>query len=232
MHVLIAGGSRGIGLACTKLFASKGDNISVIYNNTPIESSSNITAFKCDVSDPDQVKDTVRKITETNGSIDSLVYSSGIALTGLVTDFSAENYRKITDTNYGGLFFITHEVIPQMVRNQKGTITAISSMWGQTGSSCESLYAASKGAVDAYIKSLAKELGPSNIRVNAVSPGVVDTDMMKEYSDEDKEALKDETPLGRIGTPSEIAHVVYYLSTESSSFITGQIIGVNGGFLI
>ena len=119
-----------------------------------------------------------------------------------------------------------------MVRNQKGTITAISSMWGQTGSSCESLYAASKGAVDAYIKSLAKELGPSNIRVNAVSPGVVDTDMMNEYSDEDKEALKDETPLGRIGTPSEIAHVVYYLSTESSSFITGQIIGVNGGFLI
>ena len=232
MHVLIAGGSRGIGLACTKLFSRKGDNVSVIYNNTSMESASNITAFKCDVSDPDQVKDTIKKITDTNGSIDSLVYCSGIALTGLATDFTPETYRKILDTNYGGLFYITHEVIPQMVRNQKGTITAISSMWGQTGSSCESLYAASKGAVDAYIKSLAKELGPSNIRVNAVSPGVVDTDMMKEYSDEDKEALKDETPLGRIGTPDEIAHVVYYLSTESSSFITGQIIGVNGGFLI
>ena len=232
MHVLIVGGSRGIGLACTNLFSRKGDNVSVIYNNTSIESASNITPFQCDVSDPDQVRNTIKKITDTNGSIDSLVYCSGIALTGLVTDFSPENYRKITDTNYGGLFYTTHEVIPQMVRNQKGTITAISSMWGQTGSSCESLYAGSKGAVDAYIKSLAKELGPSNIRVNAVSPGVVDTDMMKEYSDEDKEVLKDETPLGRIGTPEEIAHVVYYLSTESSSFITGQIIGVNGGFLI
>lgn len=232
MHVLIAGGSRGIGLACSRLYAAKGWDVSVIYNNTPVPDEYGICSYKCDISDPDQVKATVKAITDKNGTIDSLVYCSGIALTGLATDFTTDNYRKIIDTNFGGLFFITHEVIPYMVRNHKGTITAISSMWGQTGASCESLYSASKGAVDAYIKSLAKELGPSDIRVNAVSPGVVDTDMMKEYTDEDKEALKDETPLGKIGTPEEIANVVYYLSSDSSSFITGQIIGVNGGFLI
>ena len=119
-----------------------------------------------------------------------------------------------------------------MVSAKKGVITAVSSMWGQTGASCESLYAASKGAVDAYVKSLAKELGPSGIRVNAVSPGVIDTDMMNEYSDEDKESLKNETPLQRIGKPSDVANLIFDLSSDRSSFVTGQIIGINGGFLI
>ena len=127
---------------------------------------------------------------------------------------------------------MTHEVLPDMIRNHNGTITAVSSMWGQTGASCEALYSASKGAVDAYIKSLAKEVGPSGIRVNAVSPGVVDTDMMNEYSQDDKDELADETPLGRIGTPDEIAKAICYLTSDDASFITGQIIGVNGGFLI
>ena len=136
------------------------------------------------------------------------------------------------DTNFGGLFNLTNAVIPGMVSRKQGTIIAVSSMWGQTGASCEALYSASKGAVDAYVKSLAKELGPSGIRVNAVSPGVIDTDMLNGYSDEDLRDLADETPLGRLGTTEEVAKAMLFLSSDAASFITGQIIGINGGFLI
>ena len=153
-------------------------------------------------------------------------------MSGLATDFGFEDYRKIMDVNFGGLFNLTSEVIPSMVSRKKGTIIAVSSMWGQTGASCEALYSATKGAVDAYITSLAKELGPSGIRVNAISPGVINTDMMKEFSEEAKKELADETPIGRIGKPSEAADLIFYLASDSSSFITGQVIGVNGGFLI
>jgi len=232
MHILIAGGSRGIGAACVEQFVKKDNRVSVIYNNTPVESTSSVNAVKCDVSDPVAVKNAVLQAHDKFGDIDTLVYCSGISLTGLVTDFDNDSYHRIMDTNFGGLFFLTQEVLPDMIRNKKGTVIAVSSMWGQTGASCESLYSASKGAIDSYIKSLAKELGPSGIRVNAVSPGVIDTDMMKEYTQEDKDILADETPLGRIGTPEEIAKTVFYLTSEDASFITGQIIGVNGGFLI
>ena len=119
-----------------------------------------------------------------------------------------------------------------MVSQQKGVILAVSSMWGQTGASCEALYSASKGAVDSYVKALAKELGPSGIRVNAVSPGATNTDMMSTFSDEVKEVISEDTPLGRLGEPSEIAEVLYFLQSEKASFITGQILGVNGGYLI
>ena len=232
MHILIAGGSRGIGAACVRHYRNTDHKLSVIYNNTHVESSSSLNAIKCDVSDPDEVRRAVSEAHSVFGDIEALIYCSGISLTGLVTDFDSDSYHKILDTNFGGLFYLTHEILPDMIRKQKGTITAVSSMWGQTGASCESLYSASKGAIDAYIKSLAKELGPSGIRVNAVSPGVVDTDMMNEYSQEDKDDLADETPLGRIGKPDEIANTIAYLTSEESSFITGQIIGVNGGFLI
>ncbi len=232
MHVLVAGGSRGIGAACVRAFAAAGHDITLIYNNTFVEGTDKIYPVKCDVSDPDDVRNAVISARDRFGDIEALVYCSGISLTGLVTDFDQESYKKIMDTNFGGLFYMTHEVLPDMIRNHNGTITAVSSMWGQTGASCEALYSASKGAVDAYIKSLAKEVGPSGIRVNAVSPGVVDTDMMNEYSQDDKDKLADETALGRIGTPDEIAKAICYLTSDDASFITGQIIGVNGGFLI
>ena len=166
------------------------------------------------------------------GPVNILVYCAGISLTGLTTDFTYEDYLRVMNTNFGGFFALCKEVIPAMVSAKSGVITAVSSMWGQTGASCESVYAASKGAMDAYVKSLAKELGPSGIRVNAVSPGVINTDMMNEYSEEDKRDLADETPLQRLGNPEDVAKVIYNLSTDDSSFITGQIIGVNGGFLI
>jgi len=228
-HVLIAGGSRGIGACTAKIFENNGFNVSCFYKSHEGSTGLNI---KADCSDPSSLDKGLSEAVSANGPVDILVYCAGISSTGLVTDFGHEDYRLVMDTNFGGLFTLTSLVIPQMVSRKSGVITAVSSMWGQTGASCESLYSASKGAVDAYVKSLAKELGPSGIRVNAVSPGVIDTDMMNEYTDEDKTSLAEETPLGRLGTPEEVARVIYLLSTESSSFITGQIIGVNGGFLI
>ena len=161
-----------------------------------------------------------------------MISNAGIARSGLAQDMGFGDYRDIMDTNFGGLFNLTSAVIPHMVRQGKGVILAVSSMWGQTGASCEALYSASKGAVDSYIKSLAKELGPSGIRVNAVSPGAIETDMMKGFGEEDRKVICDDTPEGRLGNPEEIAETLYFLQSDKASFITGQIIGVNGGYLI
>ena len=231
-HILVTGGSRGIGRAICELFAERRWNVSYLYKTNETIKSGNIFPIRCDVSLPDEVFASVKSAEERFGNIDVLVNAAGISINGLSTDYSFEDYRHVMDTNFGGLFNTTRAVIPQMVHNKSGIIIAISSMWGKTGASCESLYSASKGAVDAYVRSLAKELGPSGIRVNAVSPGCIDTDMMKCYSSEDKDALIEETPLSRIGNPSDVAETVYYLASEKASFITGQIIGVNGGFLI
>ena len=231
-HLLISGGSRGIGRSAAVLFAENGWSVTCLYHKNKPESKDNITSIQCDVKDPAQVKEAV-SISETNsGPVDCLISNAGISVKGLAQDFSKDDYRLVMDTNFGGLFNLANAVIPGMVSRKQGTIIAVSSMWGQTGASCEALYSASKGAVDAYVKSLAKELGPSGIRVNAVSPGVIDTDMLKDYSDEDLKDLADETPLGRLGTPEDVAKAMLFLSSDAASFITGQVIGVNGGFLI
>lgn len=230
-HVLISGGSRGIGASIVKKFITKNFKVTYLYNSNK-GNDSNCLAIQCDVSNPEAVKRAVKQAVSINGDIDVLVSNSGISVVGLATDFDFDTYHKVMDTNFGGFFNLTKEVIPQMVHNQNGSIIAISSMWGQTGASCEALYSASKGAIDSYVKSLAKELGPSNIRVNAVSPGVIMTDMLNSFTKEDLDSLSEETPLSRIGEASDIANTVFYLSSTESSFITGQIIGVNGGFLI
>ena len=231
-HVLISGGSRGIGRAAVLLFAKNGWNVTCLYNSTVPDLDGNILKLKCDVSDPGSVNAAVQEAMDHNGPVDCLISNAGVSVKGLAQDFDAGDYRRVMDTNFGGLFNLANAVIPGMVSRKSGVITAVSSMWGQTGASCEALYSASKGAVDAYVKSLAKELGPSGIRVNAVSPGVIETDMLKGYSSEDLEELKTETPLGRLGSPDDVAKALYFLSSEAASFITGQIVGVNGGFLI
>ena len=232
-HLLISGGSRGIGRACVELFAREGYKVSSLSRTgTPDDAVSGVSYFKCDVKDPEQVAKTVSEAIEANGSIDVLISNAGIAISGLAQDFKYQDYRDVIDTNFGGLFNLTNVIIPHMVRQGSGVILAVSSMWGQTGASCEALYSASKGAVDSYIKSLAKELGPSGIRVNAVSPGAIEIDMMKGFSEEDKKVISEDTPEGRLGTPSEIAEVLYFLQSDKASFITGQIIGANGGYLI
>ena len=228
-HVLVAGGSRGIGAATVELFLKNCFDVSYFYKHAPGIYG---YAIKADITKVDEVSSGVKEAQSKFGPVDIMIYCAGISRTGLTTDFSYNDYLDIMNTNFGGFFAVCNEVIPSMVSAKKGVITAVSSMWGQTGASCESLYSASKGAMDAYVKSLAKELGPSGIRVNAVSPGVIDTDMMKSFSDEDKKNLIYDTPLQRLGSPQDVADVIYNLSTEGSSFITGQIIGINGGFLI
>ena len=232
-HVLISGGSRGIGRACVELFAGKGFKVtSLSRTGKPDNAVDGVFYLQCDVKDPEAVKETVSKAVEENGSVDVLISNAGISVSGLAQDFKYQDYRDVMDTNFGGLFNLASSVIPYMIRQGKGVILATSSMWGQTGASCEALYSASKGAVDSYIKSLAKELGPSGIRVNAVSPGAIDTDMMSVFDDDVKQVICDDTPLGKLGTPNEIAEVMYFLQSDKASFITGQIIGANGGYLI
>lgn len=232
-HLLISGGTRGIGKACVKLFASHGYKVSSLSRSgRSDEIIEGVTYYQCDVKDPEEVGLAVKSAVRSFGAVDVLISNAGISVSGLAQDMKFTDYRDVMDTNFGGLFNLANAVIPGMVEQRSGVILAVSSMWGQTGASCEALYSASKGAVDSYIKSLAKELGPSGIRVNAVSPGVIDTDMMKCYSDEDRNALCAETPAGRLGTPEEVSETLYFLQSEKASFITGQIIGVNGGFLI
>ncbi|MBR6959561.1 MAG: SDR family oxidoreductase [Clostridiales bacterium] len=231
-HILVTGGSRGIGKAICSRFAESGWNVSYIDRNTQGEGSDNLVPICCDVSDPVSVEEAVRSAESRFGAIDVLVSNSGISMTGLATDHTYEDMRRIMDTNFGGFFNISKAVIPSMVHVKRGVIIAVSSMWGQTGASCESVYSASKGAVDAYAKSLAKELAPSGIRVNVVSPGVINTDMMSSYTDDDKKELAEETPLGRLGKPEDVAETVYFLASDKASYITGQIIGINGGYLI
>ena len=232
-HLLISGGTKGIGRACVGLFAEKGFKVtSLSRTGTPDNAVEGVLYLQCDVKDPESVKKAVDTAIEENGSVDVLISNAGIAVSGLAQDFKYQDYRDVMDTNFGGLFNLASAVIPCMVRQGKGVILAVSSMWGQTGASCEALYSASKGAVDSYIKSLAKELGPSGIRVNAVSPGAIETDMMKGFGEEDRKAICDDTPEGRLGDPEEIAETLYFLQSDKASFITGQIIGVNGGYLI
>ena len=232
-HLLISGGTRGIGRACVKLFASQGFKVSSLSRyGTPDDALEGVDYYSCDVKDPELVAQAVSYAINKNGNVDVLISNAGIAHSGLAQDMSYNDYRDIIDTNFGGLFNLTNAVIPNMLRQQSGVILAVSSMWGQTGASCEALYSASKGAVDSYIKALAKELGPSGIRVNAVSPGAIETYMMSCFSDEDKRAISEDTPEGRLGNPQEVAEALYFLQSDKASFITGQIIGVNGGYLI
>ena len=232
-HLLISGGTRGIGRATVGLFARHGYKVSSLSRlGKPDDAIEGVDYYACDVKDPESVSAAVRSAIEANGAVDVLISNAGIAHSGLAQDMRYSDYRDIIDTNFGGLFNLTNAVIPNMVSQKSGVILAVSSMWGQTGASCEALYSASKGAVDSYIKALAKELGPSGIRVNAVSPGAIETDMMSCFSEEDKRAISEDTPEGRLGNPEEVAEVLYFLQSDKASFITGQIVGVNGGYLI
>jgi 3-oxoacyl-[acyl-carrier protein] reductase len=232
-HLLISGGTRGIGRATAGLFASRGYKVSSLSRlGKPDDAFEGVDYYSCDVKDPESVSLAVSDAIHTNGAVDVLISNAGIAHSGLAQDMSYSDYRDIIDTNFGGLFNLTNAVIPDMVSRKSGVILAVSSMWGQTGASCEALYSASKGAVDSYIKALAKELGPSGIRVNAVSPGAIETDMMSCFSEEDKRVISKDTPEGRLGSPEEVAEVLYFLQSDKASFITGQIVGVNGGYLI
>ena len=236
-NVLITGGSRGIGRACVEKFAHEGYTVSFIYNNSDVaaselSASTGAYAIKADISDPNEAKRAVNDAILTMGGIDILVNNAGISLIKLFTDTTDEDYYNIMNTNLGGTFFVTREVSRLMISNHFGRIVNIGSMWGKTGASCEVAYSASKSAIEGFTKALAKELGPSGITVNCVEPGVINTEMNSELDEATLKELCNETPVGKIGDASELAEFIYLIATEKSGFLTGQVIGFDGGFAV
>ncbi|WP_206460306.1 elongation factor P 5-aminopentanone reductase [Anaerovorax sp. IOR16] len=240
--VLITGASRGIGKACAEIFAKRGWQVVLGYNKSESEVKQlevslslkgfSVLALQADVTNQEQVKQMFIEARRVYGSIDVLVNNAGISQFRLFTDITEQEWDLMFDTHCKAAFFCTQCALEDMISNKKGSIVNVSSMWGQVGASCEVHYSASKAAIIGLTKALAKELGPSNIRVNCVAPGVIETDMMKAVSEEIKDSLCDETPLMRLGSAEEIAKAVFFLASNESSFITGQILGVNGGFVI
>ena len=236
-NVLITGGSRGIGRACVEKFASEGYTVSFIYNKNDarareVAELTGAYAIKADVSDPAQVRGACEQVISEMGSVDILINNAGISLIKLFTETTDEEYYSVMNTNFGGTFFVAREIARNMISNHSGRIINIGSMWGKTGASCEVAYSASKAAVEGFTKALAKELGPSGISVNCIEPGVIDTEMNAELDEETLAQLCDETPVGRIGKSEEIADLIFVIATEKSGFLTGQIIGFDGGFAV
>ena len=230
-HVFLTGGSRGIGAAAVRRFAREGWRVSFCYENNAaaaraLSAETGADGFRCDVSDPAAVETLISSLPP----VEVLINNAGISHVGLISQITPAQWDRLFAVNVRGIYSTVRAVLPAMLEAGSGCILNVSSMWGQVGASCEAAYSATKGAVDALTKALAKELGPSGIRVNAVSPGMIDTEMNAHLSAEDVQALADETPLGRIGTPEDVAEALWMLSR--SPFVTGQILAVNGGLSI
>lgn len=240
--VLITGASRGIGSACAELFAENNYNIIINYLNCEEKAKNlenklkktgiNAICFKADVSDSKAVQNMIDTAEKVFGSVNVLINNAGIMQYGLLQDLKEEEWDRIFSINVKGVFNVTKAVLPHMIKNKSGKIINISSIWGITGASCEVAYSSTKAAIIGFTKALAKELGPCNININCIAPGVIETDMLKRLSLEEKNILKQETPLNKIGEPKDIANAALFLASENSKFFTGQIISPNGGFLI
>lgn len=238
--VLVTGSSRGIGKAIALKFAKEGYNVVIngskneedlIRTKSDIENFSvSCLAYLGDMGCYEKVRELFLLIKENFGPLDVLVNNAGISYIGLLTDMSPEDWDKIIKTNLTSVFNCCRLAIPDMVRNKKGSIINISSVWGLAGASCEVAYSASKGGINAFTKALAKELAPSNIRVNAIACGAIDTEMNNFLNDEELKALCDEIPAGRLGRPEEVADLVYYLA-DKNEYLTGQVIGLDGGWI-
>ena len=231
MKIVITGGSRGIGAEAVRFFAAQGHRVRFLYekNHAAAEAVSRETgaeAVCCDVAD----KEAVTRALADFGPVDVLINNAGIAHYGLISQIGKAQWDRMFAVNVHGMYHCIDAVLPGMLQNQSGCIINVSSMWGQVGASCEVCYSACKGAVIALTKALAKELGPSHIRVNCVAPGVVLTDMCANVAPETMEWLREETPLERHGLPADMVQAMDYLIR--ASFVTGQILAVNGGMII
>ena len=236
--VLISGGDRGIGAAAARAFWQAGYRVAVLYH-THAEAAAalekelpGLLAVQCDVASRASCEVAFHTVEQAVGHVDVLVSNAGIAQQKLFTDITPEEWQHMLDVNLSGAFHLCQLALPGMIRRKAGRILTVSSMWGQTGGSCEVHYSAAKAGLIGLTKALAKEEGPSGITVNCVAPGVIDTDMMAAFTAEDKAALADETPVGRLGSADEVAQLLVFLAGESAGYITGQVFGVNGGLVI
>ena len=233
MAVLITGGSRGIGAACVRAFVGAGHDVGFIYeksesNALALARETGAMAIRADVANRAQVFDAVARF----GGADVLVCCAGVAWFGLFQDMGEMALRRLMDVNALGTFFAAQAVAPGMIDAGRGAMVFISSIWGQVGASCEAAYSMSKGAQIALAKALAKELGPSGVRVNCIAPGVIDTQMNAGFDPDALAALAEETPLGRIGTPQDVANAALFLASDAAGFITGQVLSPNGGLSV
>lgn len=244
MTVLVTGGAGGIGSAICRVFAQNGFDVIINYHNgkqraellceeIKNEYGTNARAVYCDVSDASSVREMFDEIDSSNEKVDVLINNAGVAQQKLFTDITDGEWKNMRGVNLDGTFYCCREALKRyMLPAHRGAILNISSMWGQTGASCEVHYSAAKAGVIGLTKALAKEVGLSGVRVNCIAPGVVMTDMMKGFDEQTLNELKEETPLNRLGTPEDIAEAALFLCGDKADFITGQILGVNGGFVI
>ncbi len=239
-NVLITGASGAIGGACCKSFLEMGCNVAAVYFKNEdaarelfqYSDGAMLVLIKADVSSADDVHNAFETALKELGSIDAVVNCAGVSHSAVVQDTTEDNLAYLVDTNIKGTFYVCREAARHMVQNHKGSIINISSMWGEVGASCEAAYSMTKAAVIGLTKALAKELGPSGIRVNCVSPGLIDSKMNSCYSEDDLNAIAEETPLMRMGKGEDVASAVIYLSGDGADFVTGQVLSVNGGYVI
>lgn len=240
--VLITGASRGIGRETARLFAINGYNVLINYNRSKLPADElcislkkdglSADTFKADVSIRTEVDKMTEHCIDKFGSIDVLVNNAGISRISVFGDISEKEWDEVMSVNLKGVFNCCQSVLPHMLNNKKGSIINVSSIWGMAGASCEVHYSAAKAGVIGLTKALAKELGPSNIKVNCVAPGIIKTDMVNSFSEKELNQLKEATPLMKLGESKDIAACMLFLASENADFITGQVISPNGGFVI
>ena len=236
-RVLITGGSRGIGAAVARRFSANGDAVAFFYQTNEqaaltVARETGACPIRCDVGDPDAVRAGYAAAIEAlGGAPEVLVNCAGVAYAGLLQDMTDEAWRRVIDVDLSGTFYLCRAALPAMIAAKEGRIVNVGSMWGKVGASCEVAYSAAKAGVRGFTLALAKEVGPSGITVNCVEPGLIDTDMNARLPATDKQALIDETPLSRIGTPDDVAAAVFFLASPEAAFITGQCLGVDGGIV-
>lgn len=236
-RVFITGGSGGIGSACVEKFREEGHTVVFTYHHNAagaaaLAQKTGAKGIACDLADPESARKAAGEALTLLGGIDVLVHCAGIAEIKLFTELSDRDWEEMLSTNLTAVFTVTRALAPVMIANHAGKIVSVGSMWGKTGASCEVAYSAAKAGLEGFTKALAKELGPSGITVNCVEPGVIKTPMNASLDKDTLRSLCDQTPLDRLGCPREVAEAVYFLASDKASFITGQILGVDGGFAV